>query len=245
MFCGNHATFLTALYCEDYRVFSCQQWLFLTQVLLPDNILVPVGEELGHLDLEAPAPGSGSVLEEGAAVFAALGRSVGRGPGEDGSRPFLGVPLMTSAQKGPGGEGFKKYLKFADKQSSSGKKNKRAVVVQLYNNHCLQTVHKLTRKRRGGGLKKSHNFVNVIYGRRPLEGVRPRRPDDEVRHPLRLAPVEEALVSVRRKFIGFLGGRHFETLKRVSGRASYISLRKQRKLRSFRDQFNVTMRNQH
>ena len=90
MFCGNHATFLTALYCEDYRVFSCQQWLFLTQVLLPDNILVPVGEELGHLDLEAPAPGSGSVLEEGAAVFAALGRSVGRGPGEDGSRPFLG-----------------------------------------------------------------------------------------------------------------------------------------------------------
>ena len=65
--------------------------LFLTQVVFPDFVLVPVGEELGHLDLEAPAPGSGSVLEEGAAVFAALGRSVGRGPGEDGSRPLGGV----------------------------------------------------------------------------------------------------------------------------------------------------------
>ena len=59
--------------------------------------------------------------------------------------------------------------------------------------------------------------VDVIDGSSPFEGVRPRRPDDEVCHPLRLAPIKEALVSVRREFfLGCLGRRHLvESLKRV------------------------------
>ena len=71
---------------------------FLTQVFLPDGVIVPVGEELGHLNFEALASGSGSVLEEGAVVLATLRRPMSRGLSEYGGRPFE-VSCMTSTQK--------------------------------------------------------------------------------------------------------------------------------------------------
>ena len=42
----------------------------------PGTIQEKKGFMFGHLDLKAPATGSGSVLEEGAAVIGTLGRSV-------------------------------------------------------------------------------------------------------------------------------------------------------------------------